>query len=709
MKQILQNLKTGEIEVADIPVPALKPGHLLTQTYKTLISPGTEGMLLDFGKAGWVNKARQQPDKVRQVLQKVQTDGLQPTLKTVKNKLDKPIALGYSNAGRVVEIGQGVEGYRIGDRVLSNGKHAEIVCVPENLVSKIPENVTNIEASFGVLGSIALHGIRLAKPSLGECFVVQGLGLVGLLAVQILQANGCQVICFDFDRERVKLAESYGAQAFALDKDVDPVRMVQGLTHDVGADGVIICAATKSNAPIKEAPQMCRKRGRVVLIGVVGLNISRDDFFRNEISFQVSCSYGPGRYEDRYEEKGLDYPIGYVRWTENRNFQAVLQLMADGKLRTKDLVSASVPIHEAASLYDRLSEQNGLGYILDYPSQLCLSVRTIHLKEPNPAKVQQPAIAFVGAGNFASGTLIPAFARTDARLKTIVSAGGVSGFHLGRKNGFEQTTTDFQAVLDDPEITAVVITTRHNSHAKTVLQSLEAGKHVFVEKPLCLNFEELAEIQAAQGSAPLLMVGFNRRFAPLIQKMKSLADKVAGPKAMIMTVNAGEIPQDHWTQDPETGGSRLVGEACHFVDLLRFFAGAKIATYHLGMMESPARDTFAIQLVFADGSQGTVHYFANGNKAFPKERLEVFCSGKILSLNNFRVLKGYGWKGFRKEKLRGQDKGHTHEAQKFVNAIAKGSHNPIPLEELFEVTRVSLELDKQRRGSTTTKMLSEKT
>lgn len=702
MRQILQNLKNGEVEIADIPVPTVKAGHLLIQSSRSLISVGTERMLLDFGRAGWIDKARQQPDKVRQVLQKIRTDGLLATAESVMRKLDQPLTLGYSNAGRVVAVGKGVTGFAVGDRVVSNGNHADVVCVPENLCAAIPGGVSDDMASFTVVASIALEGVRLIQPTLGESIAVMGLGLIGLLTVQILRANGCRVIGFDFDAGKVALAREFGAEAHDLKGGVDPVAAATAFSRGHGVDAVIITAATKSDDPIRQSPQMCRKRGRVVLVGVVGLNLSRDDFYKKEISFQVSCSYGPGRYEAEYEKKGLDYPIGFVRWTEQRNFEAVLDMMAGGSIKTEKLITRVVAMDEAKNAYKAVAAgENVLGLILDYGQKVDLEQHSVTLR-PSVAGAAAPGkgvTGFIGAGNFASGTLVPAFAAAGAEMKTIASAGGVSGTHLGQKSGFRISTTDYRTILGDPGIDTIAITTQHGTHARFVCEALSAGKHVFVEKPLCLTWTELAEIEktyaeACAKSPCLLMVGFNRRFSPLVRTAKRLLDSQKLPKSIVMTVNAGAIPAEHWTQDEETGGGRIVGEACHFIDLIRFLIGSPILDVHTAVMRradaATPPDTVAMTLTFADGSLGAVNYFANGHKDYPKERLEVFSGGRILVLDNFRTLSGHGWPGFKGESLWAQDKGHAEGAKAFVEAVKSGGVSPIPFDEIIEVTKATL-------------------
>ena len=708
MKQILQNLKTGITEVADLPVPAVKRGQLLIVSSRTLVSAGTERMLVEFGKAGYLEKARQQPDKVRMVLDKIRTDGLMPTLEAVFNKLDQPLPLGYCNVGRIAALGAGVTGFDVGDRVVSNGKHAEAVSVPVNLCAKVPDGVSDEEAAFTVLGAIALQGIRLVQPTLGETVVVTGLGLIGLVTVQLLRAHGCRVLGLDFDPEKLAMARSFGAETVDLAAGQDPVAAAMAYSRGRGVDAVIVTAATKSSEPMHQAALMSRKRGRIVLVGVTGLELSRADFFEKELTFQVSCSYGPGRYDANYEERGNDYPVGFVRWTEQRNFEAVLDMMADGRLDVKPLVSHRFAIDDAAQAYELVGGAGkSLGILLEYPGVVVdAPARTVAIPAAQASKppAGTPGVSVIGSGNYATAVLLPAFKEAGARLRSVVSSAGVSGLHAARKFGFEETTTDSDRVFADAECGAVVVTTRHDSHAQYVLRAIECGKHVFVEKPLCLTLEELAAIEAAlaarraaSGSAPMLMVGFNRRFAPQVERVRQLLAGATGPKAFVMTVNAGAIPAEHWTQDPAVGGGRLVGEACHFIDLLRFLAGAPIASWERTDMDSRTADTVTLQLRFADGSIGTVHYFANGSKAFPKERLEIFAAGRVLQLDNFRKLTGFGWPGFSKMNLWRQDKGQKACAKRFVDALSTGAVSPIPLDEVLEVSRVSIEVAGARR------------
>jgi predicted dehydrogenase/threonine dehydrogenase-like Zn-dependent dehydrogenase len=700
VRQILQNLKTGATEVVDVPCPAAGPGQVLIRTSRTLISAGTERMLVDFGKAGLIDKARQQPDKVRMVLDKIRTDGLLPTIDTVRNKLDQPMPLGYCNAGIVVDVGAGVTQFAVGDRVACNGRHAEMVSVPVNLCARIPDAVSDEEASFTVVGAIALQGIRLAQPTLGESFAVIGLGLIGQIAVQLLRANGCRVLGIDTDPSRTALAREWGADTVDLARGEDPVAAAEQFSRGRGVDGVILTLATRSNEPIHQAAMMSRKRGRVVLVGVTGLELSRGDFYKKEITFQVSCSYGPGRYDAAYEEKGRDYPLGFVRWTEQRNFEAVLDMLADGRVRTAPLVSHRFALDQAQAAYEVVGgSEPSLGIVLEYPppssvSTPSLRARTVAVTGQAKAAAGTPRIAFIGSGNYATAVLIPAFKSAGAELKTVASSAGVTAMHAARKHGFAEASTDVGAILADDSVDAVVVSTRHDSHAAVAIRALEARKAVFVEKPLCLTVEELEAIEAAHAAAAgaVLMVGFNRRFATLVEKMKSLLAAVSGPKSFVITVNAGAIPSDHWTQDPSVGGGRIAGEACHFVDLLRHLAASPFAEYHRTTMDSTNGDTVTLQLTCADGSIGTIHYFANGSKAFPKERVEVFAQGRVLQLDNFRTLIGFGWPGFRRMRLWKQDKGQKRCAAAFVDALRSGGPAPIPFDEIVEVTRTTIAL-----------------
>jgi predicted dehydrogenase/threonine dehydrogenase-like Zn-dependent dehydrogenase len=698
MKQILQSLKNGDTAVLDIPCPQLKAGHVLIRTQKSLISSGTEKMLVNFGKASPLEKIRQQPEKVKMVLEKIKTDGLAATMDAVHSKLDQLLPMGYCNVGIVQAVGAGVHEFAIGDRVVSNGAHAEMVSVPKNLCCKIPDFVADEYAAFTVLGAIGLQGIRLAMPTLGETFVVMGLGLIGLLTVQLLIAQGCHVLAIDIDDSKVELAKQFGAQGLTLSEGVDAIAIANKFSRERGVDGVIIAASTQSNDPIQQAATMCRQRGRIILVGITGLELSRADFYKKELTFQVSCSYGPGRYDASYEEQGHDYPLGLVRWTEQRNFEAFLDMLAQNKLKLAPLISHRIAIQEADKAYDLLAgDIPSLGIVLNYDGDdiTQLSKQTVILNTTDHPATNMISAAVIGAGNYASRILIPAFKKTKVTLQTIASNNGISGTQTGNKYGFKETTTDVDTIFSNPAINTVIIASRHDTHSEFVCAALRAGQNIFVEKPLCINHAQLSAITEQYQQTPQrLMVGFNRRFAPHIQKIKTLLATVNAPKSFIMTVNAGDIPANHWTQDNAIGGGRIIGEACHFIDLLRYLAAVKIATFQITRMQNVTQtdDKVSITLTFADGSFGVIHYLANGHKSFPKERLEIFTAGKILQLDNFRKLRGYGWTGFKKMNLLRQDKGHQACVDQFINAIKHGLPSPIPIEEVFEVSLVTLEI-----------------
>lgn len=713
MKQILQDMSRGETSIVEAPAPTVSRDHLLVHTTASLISAGTERMLVDFGRASLIDKARQQPEKVKQVLAKVQTDGLATTLEAVRSKLAQPLPLGYCNVGVVREVGNGVDGFKVGDRVVSNGPHADVVKVPKNLSARIPDNVSDEAASFTVVASIGLQGIRLAEPTLGEAFVVTGAGLIGLLTVQLLRAHGCRVLAIDFDESKLALARRFGAQTCNPAQGEDPVATGLAFSRGQGVDGVIITASTDSSDPVTQAARMSRKRGRIVLVGVTGLELNRADFYEKELSFQVSCSYGPGRYDPGYEQQGRDYPFGFVRWTEQRNFEAVLDMMASGQVDVSELITHRFAFEDAPQAYQTLTaERNAIGIVLAYgaPAEQ-RSIRSVSLAPAPSYAPGQPVLGLVGAGNYASRMLIPAFKAAGAAFHTIVTAGGTSGVVQGGKAGFVEATTDVDALVANPAINTVVIATRHDSHAGMVSKALAAGRHVFVEKPLAIRLDEVEQVRAAWQAAhqqagsqggPQLMVGFNRRFSPQVQKMKALLTSVSEPKSFIMTMNAGAIPANHWTQDLETGGGRIIGEACHFIDLMRFLAGSPIVSVQARCMgglpaAAIAEDKASITLGFEDGSFGTILYLANGAASFPKERVEVFAAGRVLQLDNFRKLHGYGWPGFSKLNLWKQDKGQSGCAAAFLQAIGSGQA-AIPADEIFEVARVTIEVDQLLRS-----------
>lgn len=678
---------------------------LIISTRFSLVSVGTERALVDFSNAGLINKAIQQPEKVRLALDKARTDGLLPAYESISSKLGRPLPLGYSNVGTVID--NGGTSFPVGSRVVSNGHHAEVVRVGQRLCASVPDTVSDQSAAFTVPAAIALQGIRLANPTLGEAVVVTGLGLIGQLAVQLLRAQGCRVLGIDLDSGKCELARCAGAEVVDLSRGEDPLAAARAFSRGRGVDAVLITANSKSNELMREAATMCRQRGRIVLVGVVGLKLSRGDFYEKELSFQVSCSYGPGRYDPEYEDRGHDYPVGFVRWTEQRNFEAVLDMMASGALDVEPLISHRFTIDAAPQAYKVLDGPDVLGVLIDYPDagESRMS-RTVALAAPAPGSQGEAVCSFVGGGNYASRVLMPAFRSAGARLATLVTAGGVSAVHHGDRYGFARASTDLAEALLEDAVNTVVIATRHDLHAEQVAAALRAGKQVFVEKPLALTTAELETVDAAwqaQAGMSRLMVGFNRRFSPLTIAMKDLLDKIPGPKSYILTMCAGHIPAEHWIQDRAAGGGRIIGEACHYIDLLRFLVGASISGFTATSLASTpgaeiSDDKASITLCFEDGSMGTIHYFANGGKAFPKERIEAFGGDGVLQLDNFKRLKGFGWKGFHRERLLSQDKGQAACVAAFLESIRTGRACPIPYDEIMEVARVSIEVAQALRS-----------
>ncbi|QOD62070.1 bi-domain-containing oxidoreductase [Polaribacter haliotis] len=690
MKQIIQDLKNGDTILEEVPVPVVKSGCVLIKTSKTLVSLGTERMLVEFGKANFLQKAKQQPDKVKMVLDKVKTDGLKPTLNAVFNKLGQPLPLGYCNVGEVVAVGKGVSEFKIGDRVASNGNHAEYVLVPKNLVAKIPDNVTDEEAAFTVIGSIGLQGIRLLKPTFGETIVVVGLGLIGLVTAELLKANGCNVIGFDYDSEKVKIAKEKGITAINPAEGTDQVKFVETFTKGIGADGVIITASSKSNDIIAQSAQMCRKLGRVILVGVIGLDISRADFYNKEISFQVSCSYGPGRYDEEYENKGIDYPIGYVRWTEKRNFDAVLNAISNGSLDVKPLITERIPLGDYNKIYGNMGTSKSIASILEYnQTEKPVSTVAIHKKSFEGNK---GVIGIVGAGNFTSATILPSLKKLNADIKYIASSGGLSSTTMAKQYQIANSTTNYKEILTDADTDLVLITTKHNMHATMVLETMKANKSVFVEKPLALTKEELDEIIAEYNKRKVnVAVGFNRRFAPLAKQMKKALGNDNAPMNIIATMNAGFIPTDVWVHDMEIGGGRILGEACHYIDLCTYFAGSKVVAVcmnSMGINPEENTDNASILLKYENGTNAVINYFANGSKAYSKERVEIFSQERTLIMDNWRKLYGYGFKGFSKSSSK-QDKGHFNQFDELISQQKKGGNPIIPFEEIVNTTKAS--------------------
>ena len=697
MKQILQNIRTGKRTIASVPAPMIQPGEVLIANRSSLVSAGTEKMLMALASKSLLGKAKERPDHVRRVLEKVRNEGLLTTIRQVQKKLGEPMTMGYSSAGVVLACGERIQNFKPGDRVASNGCHAEVVSVPTNLCAKVPDSVGFDHACFAVVGSIALQGVRLSKANLGETVLVIGLGLVGQLTVALLKGAGCQVIGTDLDASKCELAGQLGADIAAPGLSG---RKVEELTRRLGADAVIITASTKSNGPIELASQAVRQKGRVVLVGVVGLELDRQPFYLKEAEFVVSCSYGPGRYDAGYEDHGQDYPPAYVRWTEQRNIQAVLDLMEGGKLDVTPLISHQIPITEAERAYQIIEQgtEPYLGIVLEYPGfEFEETSRRVVFKSAAPANGKR-SVAVLGAGNFARMVLVPAIQQSGQfHLKTICSAGGTSATYTAQESGFEIATTDEDQIFDDPTIDTVFSITQHHQHASHVLRALAAGKNIFVEKPLCLNLQEFEEIESCLGDrqpSPLLMVGFNRRFSPAAKQVRAFFSSVQSPLTIAIRFNAGEIPADHWTQDLQQGGGRIIGEACHAIDLATYLAGSPPIRVYCESVAggSPGEitdDNCFITLRHANGSISSIGYFAGGDKAFPKERIEVFGGGRVGVIDDFRaVTTSLG--GKTTSNKMNMDKGHQHEIEAFASALDSGGEPPISWEDLRAVTLASI-------------------
>lgn len=695
MKQLLQNIKNGKTIVEEVPIPSPREGQALVKVSASLVSAGTERMVVEFAEKSYLGKARSRPDLVKQTLDKAKREGIMPTVNAVFNRLDQPMGLGYSTAGTIVALGKNMQGFKVGQRVACAGggyaTHAEYNVVPLNLLTPLPKNVDFESASFTTLGAISLHGLRLAETQLGENVAVIGLGLLGLLTIQLAAAAGCNVLGIDIDPKRVKLASSLGIQSVVR---AQAEATASAFTANRGFDSVIICADTSSNDPVELAGVIARDRAKVVATGAVGLNFPRKVYYEKEISFINSRSYGPGRYDLNYEENGQDYPIGYVRWTEGRNFQAVVDLMASGKLKVEPLISHRFDIEEGVKAYEVITgkrKEPFLGVVLKYPEGKMKEERKVEFPSVFRGQSSIVKLGVLGAGLFANSTLLPILKNNkDFELVGIASSGGLHAQHSGKKFGFQCATSSEDEIINDPKINTVAILTRHDTHADLIVKALKAGKHVFVEKPLAINSNQLSVIsKQLKNSASFLTVGFNRRFSPLIQNLKSQIENRSEPLHAHYRVNAGFIPANHWTQDEAIGGGRIIGEACHFIDLITFLVGAlpvKVSAHALPNNGKYKEDNVSMTFTFADGSIGVVDYLANGDKSMPKERLEVFCGGMVAVLDDYislSVVKD----GKKKEERGAQDKGWRAEMAAFAESVRAGKEPPIPYEQIIAVTK----------------------
>jgi predicted dehydrogenase/threonine dehydrogenase-like Zn-dependent dehydrogenase len=698
MKQVIQDFKTGELSVFDVPPPALARGYVLVQNHFSLISTGTERSTVSTAQASLIGKARQRPDLVKQVLDSFRRDGFSETLKRVRSKLDTLKELGYSSAGTVLASLDPEGHFKPGDRVAcggSNASHAGVIAVPRNLVVKVPETVGLDSAAFTTLGSIALQGVRQANPRIGEYVCVIGLGLLGQITAQILRTNGCHVFGVDTDPSMVALATRQGCHAVRERSDTGLDSALTSFTGGHGFDSVIITAATQSTDPIELAIRILRQKGAVVIVGAVPMNIPREPhFYKKELELKISCSYGPGRYDNRYEEQGHDYPYGYVRWTENRNMEAFLKMLENRSVDVQSLVTHIFDIEDGEKAYDivtgKVSEPH-LGMLLRYSD--APAATAVKTTQPTPAALPvRPRIAFIGAGSFAQKFLIP-MAKQAGELISVVTTRGVTGKSVREKFGFQSYSTEAQSVLADSSVNTIFIATRHDTHASFAAISLEAGKHVFVEKPLALDEKELEQVEEIAACRPdlRLMVGYNRRFSPLAREAREVFQRVATPLVINYRVNAGFIPKDHWTQT-EGGGGRILGEVCHFVDLMQYLTNSVPVSVHAisvaaGNDQIPDHDNVIMTLRFQNGSVGQITYMACGDKLLTKERIEIFGGEQSFILDDFRLGQHYA-RGSRRV-IKKPGKGHQEEVAAFLKSVQEGHPSPISLDSLAVTTRAT--------------------
>ncbi len=699
MKQLIQNYKTGELGLFDVPAPICQENGALVQTTVSLVSAGTEKMLVDFAKKSMLAKAKDRPDLVKQVVDKMKKEGIKNTLEKVFTKLDTPIPLGYSLAGRVLEVGSSLSGYNVGDRVACGGagyaNHAEINYVPKNLMVKIPDGVDDVDASFVTVGAIALQGVRQTDPKLGEKVAVMGLGLLGQLTVQLLKANGCKVIGSDVDPDKIGLAKKLGADEACHASEL--IAKASEFTGGHGVDAVVITASTPSNQPIMDAADISRMRGRVVLVGMVGMDVPRNSYYKKELEIKLSMAYGPGRYDPEYEEKGIDYPYDLVRFTEQRNFESFLGLIQEGKIIPKELITHSYDFDDAIKAYDLIEgkiKEKYLGIVLNYKRDINLEDEKIVKRSEKPIKSDKINIGLIGAGNFTKSVILPNLQKVKGyELVGLCTATGVSAEGIGKKYDFKYITTDSDEVFKNKEINSVLVTTRHNDHASKVLKAIENDKHCFVEKPLCIYEEELEEIEKAYAGKTIVQVGFNRRFSPMIKKMK---EKASGPIAVNYRVNAGIIPKDVWIQDRTIGGGRIIGEVCHFIDTCSCLTGSEVVSVYATTVRKddqsiPDEDNVNIVLNYVNGSTATISYYAYGGGSMPKEYIELFGNGVSMQMNDFRELIIFS--GGKKERIKkaNQDKGFAAELEAFKLAVKNGKP-AIKFDSIINTTRAAFKI-----------------
>jgi len=709
MKQILQDVGTGDVSVYEVPAPSVQRGRLLVRTAASLISAGTERVAVESGRKNLLAKAKERPDLVKQVIEKARTEGIVSTFTAVRAKLDSKNALGYSAAGIVAAIGEGVSNYGIGDRVACAGvgyaSHAEVICVPQNLCARLPEGLSFDEGCFGTLGAIAIQGVRLAQPTLGESVVVIGLGLLGQITVQLLKANGCRVFGIDLDESKLQLARELGAEMCSV--PADAITMVRDWSRGRGTDSVLITAGTLSNDPIVLAGEISRQKGRVVVVGLVGMDVPRTAYFLKELTLQISMSYGPGRYDPEYEERGHDYPFAYVRWTEGRNIEAFLDLAANKSISIDKLISHRFPIERGEDAYKLITGESNepyLGIVLQYDPNREIATR-VEVRSPSKRE-SKVRVGLIGAGGYARGMLLPKLKTNGVDFRSVATASGVTASNVAKEFGFETCVSNAGEVIDDGSVNLVVIATPHDTHAGLTQLALERNKHVFVEKPLALNDDELdGVISAASNSTGRLMVGFNRRFSPAARQARAFFADRQAPVSILYRVNSGHVPRESWIQDPIRGGGRIIGECCHFIDLMQFLTGSRTVRIFAESMTSRDHvitdaDSVFITLKFGDGSNGTIAYLAEGDNALPKERVEIFGGGRTFVIDDFRSTAMFANGKESRASLAKQDKGQTEQIKQVCSVVLTGEEPPISLDDLAATTRATFRiLESLRTGN----------
>jgi len=710
-RELFQDLSSGKVELVEVPDPLVTDNHVLIRNMVSVISPGTEKMLLNFGKASLLGKVRQQPDRVKDVIRKIKSDGLADTYGAVQNRLQEPLPLGYSSSGEVVAVGRGVQGIRVGDLVASNSSHSELALVSQNFVVKIPKTVSPEDAAFVTLGSVSMQGVRLAQPAVGESVVVIGAGVVGLIAGQILLAAGCRTVLLDISSRRLELGKSFGLETVLVSSEQEAIDEARHVLGSAGADAVLIATSSSDESVLRMAAAVARKRAHVVLIGTAGMTLSRSDFYEKELIFQVSSSYGPGRNDPVYESGKTEYPEAYVRWTANRNMRSVARLMETGSLAVKPLVTENVAFAEAVGAYERLlSDREIMTVAIEYESARGLvSVPTQRDETPRPERPERVAITpssparvnLLGAGNFSKRTLLPVLLRKDVKLGIVASQSGTTAAHVKKRFGFEEATAEPLVVVSDRNADAIFLTTRHNTHAGYAVDALGYGLSVYVEKPLALSRDELEGVRRAltesmqRHPGVVLTVGFNRRYSPHVIEAKRLFENVSAPKTISMRVNGGKLTAEHWVLDRGVGGGRILSEGVHFIDLARYLVGNKIVAWTAVGSNQPETGDCVITLVFADASIATIEYLVSSSNKLRKERIEISSQGKSFLIDNFRRVQAYGPKAQSRKSLLRQDKGHSGAVDAFLSAVSDAQHPPIPYEEIFEVSGIAIDIAEQ--------------